>query len=249
MSIKTIASIVLLFGGSLACQTIDDENASAPVGENAHWQALSEDLILSPSTEEAGELKKSKGHDNPKEQKDKVLARQLNAAVGFHSDRNGQVRFPMLDRPHWRRVKFKTIDHFTGFKYSKKSAYSAAFLLPTENRHPDSRQCMAAFEKKIFRVAHRFGVKNSPVLEAKPEWEGKELLVHATDGAIRVFFSKYEFSTAWAAYPAYENGCLVFAFATLWGEKPEIARDLRNRWVQDVAPLIQAETAALPPLE
>ncbi len=159
------------------------------------------------------------------------LTRTLNEPFRGLWDRDHQLRVNLPDRSHWRRVRFHHVKHFTGFKNSKAATYSAVFAFETQQVNPTSAQCVRAFEKEQQKRIRQFKVEHSPLKTVKKSWKGKDVYSRQMDGFVRVFFSKYRFSAAWTAYPAYENGCVVHAFVSRWKKEGGLAQATRDRWV------------------
>jgi len=60
-------------------------------------------------------------------------------------------------------------------------------------------------------------------------------------------FGPRYFAVAWAAYPAYTDGCLVFGLAIPWVEgERELAEQVRERWVTEGLRRIKPRTKTLP---
>ncbi len=161
--------------------------------------------------------------------------RQLEQGWGFQFDKDGQLRVPLSDTDHWQRVSFRLLDHFTGFRYGKdRHLMTVAFVLDTPpGEKQTSASCMARFEKEAADKADTAGAHYAAVRGKTLKWKKKPLLVHSTDGEVSFLFKNYEFSAAWAAYPAYRDACLVYAVVVQWQGYPELARKVRDRWVDE----------------
>ncbi len=177
-----------------------------------------------------------------------ALLRQLEQGWGFQVDKDNQLRLPLSDTEHWQRVRFRLIDHFTGFRYGKdRHLVTVAFVVDTP---PDEKQtsesCMARFEASAIEKAETAGARYREVRGKTLRWKKKPLLVHSTDGSLDFFFRHYEFSAAWAAYPAYRDACLVYAVVVQWEGYPELARKVRDRWVDEAFVAIKPLTRTRP---
>jgi len=143
-------------------------------------------------------------------------------------------------------VRFRGVPHFAAFTYGQEhNLVSSAFVVKTEGK-PTSRRCMALFESEAIREYATLGGRRSAIGERKTRWQGRELLVHTGDGELSILFSNYRFSVAWAAYPAYDDGCLVYATVVLWGDNPSLARKVRDRWVLEGFERYVATTSSVP---
>lgn len=162
-----------------------------------------------------------------------ALDRQLGEPWGWRNDKDDQVHFPLPDWENWRRVRIRFVEHLTAFRYGDdRHLFSAAFVVRTPEP-PTSATCMAEFERRALDEAESYRVNYAPVTEHRSRWRREPLVVHATDGELSFLFSHYDFSAAWAAYPAYEDGCLVYAVVVQWEGQRELARQVRDRWIEE----------------
>lgn len=175
-----------------------------------------------------------------------ALERQLLAGWGEQSDRDGQAGFPLVDSGNWRRVRFRGVPTFTAFTYgSDHNAITSAFAVPVSGT-PTSRKCMALFEARANEEFDALGGRRGQISERKGRFRDEELLIHSADGQLEMLFTTYRFSVAWAAYPGYSNGCIVYSTVFLWGDEPKLARKVRDRWVREGFERYVARTPELP---
>jgi hypothetical protein len=176
-----------------------------------------------------------------------ALERQLAAGWGWGADKDRQVRVPLPDYRNWRRVRLFGIDHLTAFTYTKQHhTLTAVFAVETRAKQPSSLSCMEEFERRGMPEIKRHGVHIEPVAQSASRWDERPVLVHKTEGRVSFLFSRYEFSAAWTAYPAYDHGCLVYATIVLWDGQPELARKLLDRFVAEGVGQVRPLTSALP---
>jgi hypothetical protein len=168
-----------------------------------------------------------------------ALERLANAPWGTRNDRDGQLNVPLPDSDNWKRVRYFGVEHFVGFRYGDDHhAMVIAFTRPLPaGTQMKSDTCMRSFEAWGLPQTHPFDVKFSPFETNLGKWQGKILESRMVDGRLNLGFSSSEFSGAWAAYPAYADGCLVLAVAVPWREHKELAQKLRDRWVSEGFPL------------
>lgn len=168
-----------------------------------------------------------------------ALERLTNAPWGTRNDRDGQVNVPLPDADNWKRVRYFGVEHYVGFRYGDDHhAMVIAFTRPLPAGTPmKSDTCMRSFEAWGLPLTHPFDVKFSPFETTLGKWQGKILESRMVDGRLNLGFTSSEFSGAWAAYPAYADGCLVLAVAVPWREHKELAQRLRDRWVSEGFPL------------
>jgi len=177
-----------------------------------------------------------------------ALERLTNAPWGTRNDRDGQVNVPLPDSDNWKRVRYFGVEHFVGFRYGDDHhAMAIAFTRPLPPGTPmKSDACMRSFEAWGLPQTHPFDVKFSPFETSLGKWQGKILESRAVDGKVNLGFTTSEFSGAWAAYPAYADGCLILAVAVPWREHKELAQRLRDRWVSEGFPLTVVASDARP---
>jgi hypothetical protein len=78
-----------------------------------------------------------------------------------------------------------------------------------------------------------FDVKLSPFQTKVVRWREQPLVIQTVDGWVSWGIGSADFSAAWAAYPAYKDGCLIYGVAIPWREQPELAKQVRDRWVAE----------------
>ena len=176
-----------------------------------------------------------------------ALARQLDARWGSRADRDHQAQFPLVDARHWERVHYRSFEHLTAFRYGGDGSdlIVTAFALRTAEV-PTSASCLREFEKAALPQLEPFDVRWADAREVDQKWRKRELAVHQADGEVKVLFSSYRFSAAWTAYPAYREGCLVVATVVLWDGGSEIAKHVRDRWVEEGFRRFAPRTKELP---
>lgn len=176
-----------------------------------------------------------------------ALERQLAAHWGWGADKDRQVRVPLPDWQNWQRVRLFGVEHVTAFRYTKQHhTLTAVFSVETRAERPSSLSCMDEFERRGFPELRKHGVHIEPIDERTSRWDERPVLVHRTDGRVTFLFTRYEFSAAWTAYPAYDHGCLVYATVVLWDGEPELARRVLDRFVAEGVEQVRPLTDVLP---
>jgi hypothetical protein len=177
-----------------------------------------------------------------------ALQRMLSERWSRRSDRDEQLLVPLADAGNWKRVRFWLIDHFTGFRYGDDINAVNVVLVHdvAAGVTPTADQCMRSAERWARPQMRSFDVRMGPVQSRKAEWRGNEVPVRTADALVDYGFGPMQFSAAWAAYPAYDNACLVFAFAVPWGEHRELAQEVRERWIEEGVRRIKPLTSERP---
>jgi hypothetical protein len=164
-----------------------------------------------------------------------ALFRQIDEAWGQRSDRDNQLLVPLPDSEHWKRVRYWGVEHFVGFRYGKDHhALAVGFVQEVPAGTPvNTDTCMRRFEAWGRPQTKPFDVKFGPFNVEHQRWHDQRLDIHTVDGSLALGFSTTSFSAAWAAYPAYPDACLIFAIAVPWRDHPELAKQVRDRWVKE----------------
>ncbi len=164
-----------------------------------------------------------------------ALDRLSAAPWGLRNDRDDQVSVPLPDSENWKRVRYFGVEHFVGFRYGDD--HHALAIAFTQQLPPGtvmkSDTCMRRFEAWGLPQTHPFDVKFSPFETHLGKWQTQILESRSVDGRVNIGFTTSEFSGAWAAYPAYDEGCLILAVAVPWRDRKDLAQKLRDRWVSE----------------
>ncbi len=230
-------ALPLVLGGALvACASapkpIDAEHPAGAAAGGGASSSASERRPAPPSP--ASVTVKEPGGDAPDRQ-GAALYRQLDEGWGLRPDKDDQLLVPLPDSEHWKRVRYWGVEHFIGFRYgSDHHALAVGFVQEMPAGTPvTSEMCMRRFEAWGRPQTKPFDVKFGPFAVVHQRWRDQRLEVHAVDGEFSAAFSTTSFSAAWAAFPAYKDGCLIYAVAVPWRKHPELARQVRDRWVKE----------------
>jgi hypothetical protein len=235
----------LVLGGALsACA------ASTPKPQDAHPAGAASETPGQPATRPrpkppspASVTVKEPGGDAPDRQ-EAALFRQLDEAWGLRSDKDDQLLVPLPDSEHWKRVRYWGVEHFIGFRYGNDHhLLSVGFVQEVPAGTPvTSDTCMRRFEAWGRPQTRPFDVKFGPFAVFHQRWRDQRLEVHAVDGEFSAAFSTTSFSAAWAAFPAYKDGCFIYAIAVPWRKQPDLARQVRDRWVREAFTQVDSKT-------
>lgn len=175
-----------------------------------------------------------------------ALERMLAEPWGSRNDKDDQVVAPLPDAPKWRRIRYWGFDHLTGFRYGK--TYHAVGAIAVQEMPPGtpvrSETCLAAFESWARPQMQGLDVRFEPFQTKLARWREQPLVIQAMDGWVSWGISSTEFSAAWAAYPAYKDACLIYAVAVAWRDSKELAQKVRDRYVAEGFPNLEALTEA-----
>jgi hypothetical protein len=143
------------------------------------------------------------------------------------------VEIAMPDVHNWRRVRFRGVEHFVGFRYGKAHhALIGGFVVEMRDESKiTSERCLRRFETWARPQARYYDVELEPIETRSITWQGQPLVVHQVEGSVQTLISRRQFSAAWTAYPAYPDACLVVGMAAEWRQHPDEARQVRESFV------------------
>ncbi len=177
-----------------------------------------------------------------------ALARLLSSPMGMLRDKDDQVRVFLPDAPLWKRVRYRSFEHLVGFKYG--SDFNGVSVLITVESHggraAESLACLRRAETMARPRLRALSVELDPIQEMKTEWRGQPVTVHTVDGMFPWGWKRVGFSAAWVAYPAYGTACLVQGVGFRHGDRPDLARMARDRWILQAVARTDARTSYLP---
>ncbi|HET9954195.1 MAG TPA: hypothetical protein VFQ61_06815 [Polyangiaceae bacterium] len=163
-----------------------------------------------------------------------ALQRLLNEQWEPRSDRDEQLRIALPDAGNWKRVRYFGVEHFVGFRYGQDyHAMAVVFVLDVEEERPSSEDCLRHFDAWGRPQTQPFDVDFEPFKPHHSKFQGRSLITLAVDGQLSLGFSRPKFAAAWAAYPAYAKACLISAVAVPERDAPELAKQVRDRFVAE----------------
>ena len=177
-----------------------------------------------------------------------ALMRLIEGPWGLRPDKDDQLWLALPDSENWKRVRFHGVDHFLGFKYGNDHhALAAVFVQEAKGvADLDSAECLKRFEAwgrpkvQVFDVDFKpFGVKQS-------RYRNRSRIAYTMDGSILLGFSRPEFSAAWTAYAIYPDACLISTVAVPWRKHPDLARKVRDRFVEEGFGQLEPRSEAVP---
>jgi hypothetical protein len=177
-----------------------------------------------------------------------ALIRQLTLRWGGRRDKDNQLVVPLVDPGHFKRVRYWIFDHFVGFRYGREFYLANAVFIQDipEGERADSAACMRRAEKWVRPQLKAFQVKLGRTEATEKSWRDHPIQVKRVDGYVDFGLKRRRFSAAYAAYPAYPDACLVFGVAVPWGEHADLARKVRDRWVEEAVHRIRPLTPTRP---
>lgn len=176
-----------------------------------------------------------------------ALERLLAEPWGQQGDKDQQLLVSLPDAGNWKRVRYWGVEHFVGFRYGKDHhAMSVVFVQDAEEQQPTSEDCLRHFEAWGRPKIKGFDVVFSPFHPHYAKFRERPLIELSVDGQLSLGFSRPEFSAAWAAYSLYPKACLIAAVAVPWRTRSDLAKLVRDRFVNEGFPALQALSEARP---
>jgi hypothetical protein len=172
-------------------------------------------------------------------------------------DKQNSVTVPLPDADHWTRVRFLTVPSLVGFRYGKAHhAIVAAFVTHVDDNEAQGA-CSASFEHWATPWVEAFEVELDHHAPAAFPWSPPSppppsprtvaiVEVDSLYAKTATLLSREAYEAAWAAYPAWEKACLVVGVAVPARDDPERAREVRDRFVEEVLPKVTVTTPSEP---
>lgn len=175
-------------------------------------------------------------------------------------DKQNSLAVPLPDAEHWTRVRFLTVKSLVGFRYGKAHhAVVAAFVTHVPDNSVQGA-CSKAFEDWAKPYVEAFEVELKHDAPAAFAWTGpgapgaaptaaKPIAIVEVDPLMAktaTVLARDTYAGAWAAYPVWENACLVVGAAIPSRGEDDRARAVRDRFVKDVLPKVKVVATSEP---
>jgi hypothetical protein len=177
-----------------------------------------------------------------------ALTRLLESPWGARADKDDQLLLPLPDPDNWKRVRFFGVDHFVGFKYGNDHHALAAVFVQEAKDVPDlnSAECLKRFEAWGRPRVQAFDVDFKPFAVKHGRYRDKPRITFMMEGSVLLGFSRTDFSAAWTAYAIYPDACLISAIGVPWRKHPDLARKVRDRFVEEGFAGLEPKTEQVP---
>jgi hypothetical protein len=161
------------------------------------------------------------------------------ARVGYVIDKQRSVRFPLPDAAHWTRVKFFGVESLVGFRYGKE--HHAVVAATITHVPPDAPQgaCTKSFEDWAMPWVQAFEVEIQRDPPRAVPWHTRIVDIDLLYARAATLAAREGYAVAYGAYPAWPGACLILGIAVPAREDEERARQVRDRFAQEVLPRVQ----------
>jgi hypothetical protein len=195
-----------------------------------------------------------------------ALEQLRTAQLVARADKQNSLVVVLPDAEHWTRVRFLTVKSLVGFRYGKAHhAVVAAFVTHVPDNQAQGA-CSKSFEDWAKPYVDAFEVElkhDAPAAFAwspptappvilvgpKPPAPPKTVAIVEVDPLMAktaTILARDTYAGAWAAYPVWENACLIVGAAIPSRGEDDRARAVRDRFVKDVLPKVKVLTTTEP---
>lgn len=200
------------------------------------------DVVPSVSASAAASVVDTRG---PKSEHGDALGRLVDAPIGIRVDRKHVVTLPMPDGDAWTHVKFWTVTTLAGYRYGDDHHAALAVFTFAPTHGADGRDvdtCATRFAAWGERRGRKFDLRPGEARVDSIEWLGagvrQTARVFVLDAARRTLWGTRRYATAYAAYPAWKESCLVVGVAVPAQDDDGHSSVVRDRFVRETLPKI-----------
>lgn len=186
-----------------------------------------------------------------------ALKRLLEEPWGWRNDKQDALHVPLPDWGNWRRIRYYGVPSFVGFRYGDDHHAVIAIWVREVDEGTTLAQCLDEHEKWGEPFAQTFGVRveQGPAVmspwspQPGPKPEGPlEIVTRSLDAEMDTIFARGTYYAAYTAYAMWPKTCTIFGFAVAVRGAPELARQVRERYVTDGFWRLERHSAAVPAL-
>lgn len=189
-----------------------------------------------------------------------ALEQLKTAPLVARADKQNSLVVTLPDAEHWTRVRFLTVKSLVGFRYGKAHhAVVAAFVTHVPDNQAQGA-CSKSFEDWAKPYVDAFEVElkhdapaafawsppgappTPPASAAKTAPAPKQIAIVEVDPLMAktaTVLARDTYAGAWAAYPVWDNACLVVGAAIPSRGDDDRARAVRDRFVKEIFPKVK----------
>lgn len=166
-----------------------------------------------------------------------ALQRLAGEPWGHRQDRFGTLSVPLLDWPHWQRVKLWGHPTRAAYRYGDEHyAVTGIWYTPIEGDN-DPETCLKKFLAEATPAAEAYGVRVSDAklvhTSQNVDGEDRPILVKVMDGSLDTLISGNDYVGALASYQSWPGTCLLHGFAVIATKHRDLALKIRKRWIEE----------------
>ncbi|HEU4533855.1 MAG TPA: hypothetical protein VFS00_07040, partial [Polyangiaceae bacterium] len=180
-----------------------------------------------------------------------ALERLLGEPFGARSDKRNSVGVPLADAALWKRVRFRLVPAYVGFRYGNSHHALAAFVLrdAPKGGPVTSDACMHDFEVWGRDFLRLVGGQTTDPAVARVRWKDSFITVRSREGSAPWLFETKRYAGAYGAYVLDGPRCGIVAYGFSMGRDAALARRVRDRFAREAFGQldIRAELVQPPP--
>jgi hypothetical protein len=193
-------------------------------------------VVAAPPPKDDGQPSEGGGGGNPHSA---ALEQLKLAKLGRRIDKQGSVIILLPDAEHWTRVKFWGVESLVGYRYGKDHhALVGGFVTHVDdNTKPGA--CIKSFEDWAMPMVQAFDVEIHHEPPIAVMWHRKIVDVDSVFAKTETIAVRDTYAGTYAAYPVWDNACLIVGVAVPSRGDDDRAREVRDRFAREVLPRVE----------
>ncbi|MCU0682544.1 MAG: hypothetical protein MUF34_09870 [Polyangiaceae bacterium] len=178
-----------------------------------------------------------------------ALDRLLGEAFGARSDKRNSVGLALADAPLWKRVRFRLVPAYVGFRYGNSHHALAAFVVrdAPKGGPVTSDACMHDFEVWGRDFLRMVGGQSTDPAVARVRWKDSFISVRSREGSAPWLFETKRYAGAYGAYVLDGPRCGIVAYAFSMARDATLARQVRDRFAREAFGQLDIRAELTPP--
>lgn len=177
-----------------------------------------------------------------------ALERLLNEPWGPRADKKNTVAVALPDSKMWKRVRFRLVPAYVGFRYGNNHHALGAFVVrdAPKGEPVTSDSCMHDFEGWGRDFLRMIGGQSTDPTIARTRWKDSFITVRTREGSAPWLFETKRYAGAYAAYVLEGSRCGIVAYAVSMARDPDLARRVRDRMAREAFEQLDIRAALAP---
>ena len=168
------------------------------------------------------------------------LNRLATERVGMQRDHWNTLHIPLTDVKKWQRTRITGNPTRASFRYGKEHhAVATIWYTPIEGAS-DPEACLAKFIDYASPLADAYGIQVTSRERMRTSQsvgaEVRSISIELLSGRLESLVGRNDYLGAVIAYESFPGTCLVEGFAVVATNYPTLAKQVRDRWISEVAP-------------
>jgi hypothetical protein len=167
-----------------------------------------------------------------------ALERLANLRWGNRRDRFNTLTVPLIDWPHWQRVRLWGYPTRAAYRYGDEHyAVVGIWYTPVDGDN-DPETCLKKFLGEATPVAEAYGVHVTDTkvhnIEQIIDGEQRPVVVKTMDGSLDTLVENNDYVGGLASYQSWPGTCLFQGFAVIATKHRDLALKIRDRWLKEM---------------